>query len=33
MLRVADELVETLAPSEQELAVMRELDPSNFWTR
>jgi len=32
-LRVADELVETLAPSDQELAVMRELDPTNFWTR
>ena len=32
-LRVADELVETTAPSEQELAVMRELDPKHFWTR
>jgi glutaconate CoA-transferase, subunit B len=32
-LRVADELIETLAPSDQELAAMRELDPNNFWTR
>ncbi len=32
-LRVADELVETTAPCEQELAVMRELDPNHFWTR
>jgi glutaconate CoA-transferase, subunit B len=32
-LRVADELVETIPPSDDELAVMRELDPNHFWTR
>jgi glutaconate CoA-transferase, subunit B len=32
-LRVADELVETLPPSEEELAVLRELDPHHVWTR
>lgn len=32
-LRVADELIETLPPGEQELAVMREMDPHHFWTR
>lgn len=32
-LRVADELIETLPPSEEELAAMRELDPNHFWTR
>lgn len=32
-LRVADELIETLPPSEGELAAMRELDPNHFWTR
>jgi glutaconate CoA-transferase, subunit B len=32
-LRVADELAETPAPSETELAVMRALDPNHFWTR
>ena len=32
-LRVGDELVETIPPDEQELAVMRELDPNHFWTR
>jgi glutaconate CoA-transferase subunit B len=32
-LRVSDELIETLAPSDAELGVMRELDPNHFWTR
>jgi glutaconate CoA-transferase, subunit B len=32
-LRVAEELVETIPPTNQELAVMRELDPGHFWTR
>jgi glutaconate CoA-transferase subunit B len=32
-LSVADELVETLAPSTGELAAIRELDPNHFWTR
>ena len=32
-LRVADELVETPAPSDDELDVMREIDPKHFWTR
>jgi len=32
-LRVADELLETLPPTDTELAVMRELDPNHFWTR
>lgn len=32
-LRVADDLVETSAPAEAEIAVMRELDPSRFWTK
>jgi glutaconate CoA-transferase subunit B len=32
-LRVADDLLETIPPSEEELAVMRELDPNHFWTR
>jgi glutaconate CoA-transferase subunit B len=32
-LRVADELVETKPPTEEELLVMRELDPNHFWTR
>jgi glutaconate CoA-transferase subunit B len=32
-LRVADELIETLPPSDEELAVMREIDPNHFWTR
>src|SRR6202046_2996749 len=31
-LRVDDDLVETPAPRDQELAVMRELDPNHFWT-
>ena len=31
-LRVADELVETPAPSDDELEVMREIDPNHFWT-
>jgi len=30
---VADELVETQAPSDAELDVMREIDPNHFWTR
>jgi glutaconate CoA-transferase subunit B len=32
-LRVADELVETQAPSDDELDVMREIDANHFWTR
>jgi len=32
-LRVADELVETPAPRNEALAVMRELDRNHFWTR
>jgi glutaconate CoA-transferase, subunit B len=32
-LRVADELVETIPPSGQELAVIRAFDPHHFWTR
>lgn len=32
-LRVADELLETIPPTEGELSVMRELDPNHFWTR
>lgn len=32
-LRVADELVETPAPTDEELRVTRELDPNHFWTR
>jgi glutaconate CoA-transferase subunit B len=32
-LRVVDELMETSPPSEEELTVMRELDPNHFWTR
>jgi glutaconate CoA-transferase, subunit B len=32
-LRVADELIETNPPTDQELAVMRQLDPNHFWTR
>jgi glutaconate CoA-transferase subunit B len=32
-LRVADCLDETPAPSAEELAVMRELDPQHFWTK
>lgn len=32
-LRVADELLETIPPTEEELSVMRELDPNHFWTR
>jgi glutaconate CoA-transferase, subunit B len=32
-LRVADELIETLPPSDEELAVMREIDPNHFWAR
>jgi glutaconate CoA-transferase subunit B len=32
-LRVADELMETSPPSDEELSVMRELDPNHFWTR
>ena len=31
-LCVADNLVETPAPTPQELAVMRDLDPKGFWT-
>jgi glutaconate CoA-transferase, subunit B len=32
-LRVADELLETSAPTEEELSIIRELDPNHFWTR
>jgi glutaconate CoA-transferase, subunit B len=32
-LRVADELLETIPPTGEELSVMRELDPNHFWTR
>jgi glutaconate CoA-transferase, subunit B len=32
-LRVADELLETIPPTGEELGVMRELDPNHFWTR
>jgi hypothetical protein len=32
-LRVADELVETQTPSDDELDVMHEIDPNHFWTR
>lgn len=32
-LRVADELIETLPPGDDELGVMREIDPNHFWTR
>lgn len=32
-LRVADALMETPAPSDEELAVIRELDPKRFWTK
>jgi len=32
-LCVADQLAETAPPSEQELAVMRELDPQGVWTK
>src|SRR5580700_3812136 len=32
-LRLADELMETSPPGDEELSVMRELDPNHFWTR
>jgi glutaconate CoA-transferase, subunit B len=32
-LRVAEDVSETPAPTGEELAVMRELDPQNFWTK
>jgi len=32
-LRVAGELIETIPPSDEELSVMREIDPNHFWTR
>jgi glutaconate CoA-transferase subunit B len=32
-LRVADNISATPVPSSEELAVMRELDPDNFWTK
>ncbi len=32
-LRVADNVSATPEPSAEELAVMRELDPQNFWTK
>jgi glutaconate CoA-transferase, subunit B len=32
-LRVSSEVPETPAPTDRELAVMRELDPNHFWTR
>jgi glutaconate CoA-transferase subunit B len=31
-LRVADALLETPPPTEDELAAMRSLDPKRFWT-
>jgi glutaconate CoA-transferase subunit B len=31
-LRVSAELAETAAPTNEELAPMRELDPNGFWT-
>jgi len=32
-LRVAEQLVETPAPTAEELAVIREIDPQGFWTK
>lgn len=32
-LRVADELMETPPPTDEELRIMRDLDPNHFWTR
>jgi glutaconate CoA-transferase subunit B len=32
-LRVAPDARETLAPTEQELAIIRQYDPQGFWTR
>lgn len=32
-LRVADDLIETLPPSPDELTAIRSLDPGQFWTR
>ena len=32
-LRVADDLLETQPPTDDELAAMRELDPDGFWTK
>jgi glutaconate CoA-transferase subunit B len=32
-LRVAERLVETPAPTVEELAVIREIDPQGFWTK
>jgi glutaconate CoA-transferase, subunit B len=32
-LRVADNIAETPAPSSEELAAMRSLDPNHFWTK
>jgi glutaconate CoA-transferase, subunit B len=32
-LRVADDVTETSAPTESELAVIREIDPTHFWTK
>jgi len=32
-LRVADKLTETPAPTPQELAIMRKMDPGGVWTR
>jgi glutaconate CoA-transferase subunit B len=32
-LRVADDVTETPAPTESELAVIREIDPTHFWTK
>ncbi len=31
-LRVADDLLQTPAPTETELAVIRQIDPNRFWT-
>jgi glutaconate CoA-transferase, subunit B len=32
-LRVADDLIETLPPTAEELGAIRALDPKHFWTR
>jgi hypothetical protein len=31
-LRVADEVTETLTPTNDELAAIRRFDPDGFWT-
>jgi hypothetical protein len=32
-LKVADDVSETLAPTESELSAIRRFDPEGFWTR